>query len=116
MAVKGSGQFSFVDALMPAHRGQQRLEKLTDIVKWYRFEKLLGRLRDEGSVGRPAYPPLAMFKALLLQSLYGLSDAGLEEALADRLSFRRFVGDMSDREKILVGLDLRPKETWVKDE
>jgi IS5 family transposase len=33
-----------------------------------------------------------MFKALLLQSLYGLSDAGLEEALSDRLSFRRFVG------------------------
>ena len=92
MAVKGSGQFSFVDALMPAHRGQQRLEKLTDIVKWYRFAKLLERLRDEGSVGRPAYPPLVMFKALLLQSLYGLSDAELEEALFDRLSFRRFVG------------------------
>jgi IS5 family transposase len=33
-----------------------------------------------------------MFKALLLQSLYGLSDAELEEALGDRLSFRRFVG------------------------
>ena len=33
-----------------------------------------------------------MFKALLLQSLYGLSDSELEEALADRLSFRRFVG------------------------
>jgi IS5 family transposase len=33
-----------------------------------------------------------MFKALLLQSLYGLSDAELEEALNDRLSFRRFVG------------------------
>jgi IS5 family transposase len=33
-----------------------------------------------------------MFKALLLQSLYGLSDAELEEALFDRLSFRRFVG------------------------
>ncbi|TGQ76989.1 transposase, partial [Mesorhizobium sp. M2D.F.Ca.ET.185.01.1.1] len=30
--------------------------------------------------------------ALLLQSLYGLSDRELEEALGDRLSFRRFVG------------------------
>ena len=30
--------------------------------------------------------------ALLLQLLYGLSAAGLEEALGDRLSFRRFVG------------------------
>ncbi len=33
-----------------------------------------------------------LFKALLLQSLYGLSDRDLEEALGDRLSFRRFVG------------------------
>jgi len=92
MAMKKSGQISFVEALMPVGRGQQRLEKLSEVVKWYRFERLLGRLRDEGSVGRPAYPPLVMFKALLLQSLYGLSDAELEEALYDRLSFRRFVG------------------------
>jgi IS5 family transposase len=31
-----------------------------------------------------------MIKALYLQILYGLSDPGLEEALVDRLSFRRF--------------------------
>ena len=35
---------------------------------------------------------MVLFKALLLQSLYGLSDRELEEALGDRLSFRRFVG------------------------
>ena len=33
-----------------------------------------------------------MLKALLLQQLYGLSDPGLEEALLDRVSFRRFCG------------------------
>jgi IS5 family transposase len=33
-----------------------------------------------------------MFKALLLQTWYKLSDYGLEEALDDRISFRRFVG------------------------
>ena len=43
-------------------------------------------------MGAPAYPSLALFKALLLQQWYGLSDPGLEEALADRLSFRRFIG------------------------
>lgn len=35
---------------------------------------------------------MLMFKALLLQAWYGLSDVELEEALSDRLSFRRFVG------------------------
>ena len=93
MAVKRTGQLGFVDGwLTPGSGvGSDRLDRLTSLVKWYRFEKLLGRLRDAGR-GRAAYAPLLMFKALLLQSLYGLSDAQLEEALGDRLSFRRFVG------------------------
>lgn len=93
MAVKQSGQFSFVDALMPAGVGRNdRLDKLDGLIRWYRFEKVLARMREAGSAGRPAYGPLLMFKALLLQSLYGLSDSELEDALIDRLSFRRFVG------------------------
>jgi transposase, IS5 family len=92
MAVKQTGQFSFVDALMPSGWGHNdRLERLTQLVKWYRFEKLLSGLGHDGR-GRPSYPALLMFRALLLQSLYGLSDAELEAALLDRLSFRRFVG------------------------
>lgn len=93
MAVKQTGQFSFVDALAPQGLGRNaRLERLVELVKWYRFEKLLAELRDEAGPGRPAYPALVMFKGLLLQALYGLSDAELEDALVDRLSFRRFLG------------------------
>lgn len=92
MSVRDSRQFSFVEALMPQAKGAGRLERLSGVVKWYRFEKLLARLRDDRGAGRPAYKPLVMFKALLLQSLYGLSDMELEEALGDRLSFKRFVG------------------------
>ena len=93
MSVKPLGQFSFVDALMPQGVGRNaRLERLSELVKWYRFEKLLTGLRSEAGPGRPGYRPLVLFKALLLQALYGLSDVELEEALADRLSFRRFVG------------------------
>jgi len=68
------------------------LDRLAGLVKWYRLEKLLAHLRDEESPGRPGYPVLVLFRALLLQSLYGLSDRELEQALADRLSFRRFAG------------------------
>src|SRR5471030_2648880 len=93
MAVKQSGQFSFVEALMPSGIGRNaRLERLNELVKWYRFEKLLKGLRDASGPGRPGYGTLVLFKSLLLQSLYGLSDVELEEALADRLSFRKFVG------------------------
>ena len=93
MSVKRTGQPSFVDALMPPGVGvNEPLERLTGLVKWYRFEKVLGHLRDEESPGRPGYPVLLLFRALLLQSLYGLSERELEDALNDRLSFKRFVG------------------------
>ena len=92
MAEQRTGQFSFVEALAPHLTGVSgRLDRLHGLVKWYRFEQVLASLRD-GGAGRPAYPAVLMFKVLLLQSLYGLSDAETEEALADRLSFRRFVG------------------------
>lgn len=42
--------------------------------------------------GESAWPPLALFKALLLAAWYDLSDVKLAEALADRASFRRFCG------------------------
>jgi IS5 family transposase len=93
MAVKRTGQPSFVEALMPKGAGANAaLDRLAGLVKWYRFEKLIGHLRDEGGPGRPGYPVLVLFRAVLLQSLYGLSERELEEALGDRLSFKRFVG------------------------
>jgi transposase, IS5 family len=93
MAVKMTGQLGFVDALLPAKAiGDTPLDRLNGLVKWYRFEKLIAHLRDAGAAGRPGYPVLVLFKALLLQSLYGLSERELEEALNDRLSFRRFIG------------------------
>src|SRR5438477_4671436 len=93
MSVKRTGQPSFIEALLPKGLvGNGQLDKLSGLVKWYRFEKLLVRLRDGDGPGRPGYPVLVLFRALLLQSLYGLSDRELEEALNDRLSFKRFVG------------------------
>src|SRR6476661_11256163 len=41
---------------------------------------------------RKPYLPLPMLKALYLQAAYNLGDKEMEEALADRLSFRRFCG------------------------
>lgn len=93
MAVKRTGQASFVEALLPKGAGNNAvLERLNGLVKWYRFEKLLAHLRDEESPGRPGYPVLLLFRALVLQSLYGLSERELEDALNDRLSFKRFAG------------------------
>jgi IS5 family transposase len=93
MAVKGVGQFGFADGWLAGRvGGNGQLERLDELVKWYRFEKLVSHMRDAGSAGRPGYPALVLVKALLLQAMYGLSDRELEDALCDRLSFRRFAG------------------------
>jgi IS5 family transposase len=81
---------SFADALVVGG-GSGRLERISALLDWAPLE---GLLRDvyASERGRPAYPPLVHLRILLLQGWYGLSDPGMEEALGDRLSFRRFVG------------------------
>jgi IS5 family transposase len=85
-------QSSFVDAFLPAGFGRnERLERITALIDWERLRILVDPVRP-GETGRPPYEPLSMFKALLLAQWYGLSDPMLEEALLDRVSFRRFCG------------------------
>jgi IS5 family transposase len=93
-----SKQCGFVEAFASQRLGENKgLERIGAAVKWYRVEKLLAKLVPEGA-GRPPYEPLLMFKALLLAQLYSLSDAELEAALNDRMSFRRFLGLTLDKD------------------
>jgi transposase len=86
------GQLSLADGLVEGGAGRNRqLERIAALVDWGGFEKLLGEVYA-APVGRPSYGPLVLLRCLLLQQWYRLSDPGLEEALSDRLSFRRFVG------------------------
>lgn len=89
-----AGQLGFAEAFLSAKAGQNaRLEKIAAAIDWARFAAILSVLAaSAGGPGRPAYPALAMFKAMLLAQWYRLSDPALEEALADRISFRRFCG------------------------
>src|SRR3984957_10903791 len=89
---KEERQQSFAEQEVYAGMGSnRRLEKIAGLLDWSAIERELGEVYAAGE-GRPAYRPLLMFKALLLQQWYQLSDPGLEEALLDRFSFRIFVG------------------------
>ncbi|GAA3251574.1 hypothetical protein GCM10020258_07500 [Sphingomonas yabuuchiae] len=81
-----------MDGLVSPRLGRNvRLERLAREVDWADLGSLLSPLRAERG-GRPPFDALLMVKALVLQRIYALSDHGLEEALDDRMSFRRFVG------------------------
>lgn len=85
-----SKQLSMVETLVDPRLGSnEKLRMIAASIDWSRLEPIVRRVRP-GEAGRPPYSPLSMLKALYLQRLYDLSDAGLEEALLDRLSFRRF--------------------------
>ena len=90
MSERARGQLSLADGVLHRQAGRNdRLERIETLIDWTAVLGLLAPLRSE--LGAPGYPAISLLRALLLQQWYGLSDPGLEEALADRLSFRRFV-------------------------
>ena len=96
---------TFIEALLPQRMGRnEQLERIDALVDWAPLAEIVSVVYAAPR-GRPAYPPLLMVKALLLQQWYEASDEELEQALWDRLSFRRFVGlgldeDAPDRSTI----------------
>jgi len=73
------------------------LQKLSEFIDWDIFKTpLLKAFENAGSEpskgGRPPFDKLMMFKALIIQGLYNLSDDQLEYQIVDRASFKRFLG------------------------
>ena len=56
------------------------------------WAKALSKDEDESKGGRPGYDVVLMFKILILQRYYNVSDDAMEYAILDRLSFMRFLG------------------------
>ena len=91
MSWKDLKQNSFADILTHEHEAIKELDELAGLVNWNRIEAQLLGIHNKPR-GEQAWPPLMMFKALLLQSWYDLSDPGLEKQLARDLMFKRFIG------------------------
>ncbi len=92
------GQLSFWDE-------SRRLDKLSELgdclvrlqkaINWNIFVPTLKRVfhkSAKGPGGRPPYDYLMMFKILVLQRIYNLSDDQTEYQINDRMSFMRFLG------------------------
>lgn len=78
------------------------LVKLEQYIDWKIFAPILdivfSKPENHNNAGRPPFDRVMMFKVLILQSLYSLSDDAMEFQINDRLSFKRFLGlKTSDR-------------------
>jgi len=74
--------------------GGDPLVKLNEVVNWELFRNDLRQVRDKdrkSNAGRRPFDVILMFKVLILQSLYNLSDDAAEFQIRDRLSFMRFL-------------------------
>lgn len=70
------------------------LKKLFDLVDFELYREELVSMYKTGTEkgGRPPYDPVKMFKIILLQKLYNLSDEQTEFQINDRNSFQKFIG------------------------
>jgi IS5 family transposase len=74
---------------------QPPLAKLDKVIDWEIFRRPIEETLYEepkGAGGRPAYDKLMMFKILILQKYYNLSDEQTEFQINDRTSFKLFLG------------------------
>lgn len=93
---KARGLFDEQIRLEKLSKKQDPLERLQQHIDFEFFRKPLQQFFDKdidrSKGGRPAYDYVLMFKVLILQRYYNLSDDTIEYAILDRLSFMRFLG------------------------
>ena len=77
------------------NRSLKLMKKLNNAIEWPRIESILMSHYTVGTSGEgaDAYPPLLLFKCMLLQKWFSInSDPELENQINDRLSFKKFLG------------------------
>ncbi len=90
--------FSFADIAIQKNADKNRslifLRKVEKTIDWQTVQKLLPKYYQTGKAkeGERAYPPLLLFKCLLLQKWFQIkSDPELESQINDRISFKSFL-------------------------
>ena len=95
------GQLGFFDAdrrLSALSERGDPLEAIAALVPWESFRAdieaavLTPEDAKKSRAGRKPFDALVMFRMLVLQSLYNLSDEQIEYQVWDRATFTRFVG------------------------
>ena len=89
-----AGLFDWHERFEQLKDGGDPLVKINEVIDWTLFADNLRALRAKerkSTAGRKPFDATLMFKILVLQSLYNLSDDQTEFQIRDRLSFMRFL-------------------------
>jgi IS5 family transposase len=106
-----AGLFDYQFQLEKINKYQPPLQKLNKIIDWELFRKTIEEAlqKDDrkSNAGRKSYDRVLMFKILILQRYYNLSDEQTEFQIKDRLSFLDFLG-------LQIGDDIPDEKTiWL---
>jgi len=113
MKYKGKNEpslFDYQDRIEELKEYRAPLDKLNSVIDWEFFRKTLEihlDYADQSSGGRPPFDPVLMFKIIVLQKYYSLSEENTEFQIKDRFSFMRFLDlniadDVPDKNTIWV--------------
>ena len=86
--------YLFREAYKEIQKHGDKLAETEKLVDWNAFRPIIQPIYTNQTPrgGRPNIDPVVMMKLLVLQAWYGLSDPELERQVADRISFRHFLG------------------------
>lgn len=124
MAIRKNAPMGFADVVLEdlgSTRTSKLLARLDAATPWDQLAHPIKRLPEykPHGAGRPPWEPTMMLKAMMLAKWFNLSDPGLEEALLDRISFRKFVGlsfaDATPDETTFVKFRKRLREAGLED-
>lgn len=93
--MKQLGFFDFNIRLDRINKAGDPLLQLDKAIDWEVFRPTLEIARQKtrkSNAGAKGFDVIMLFKILVLQSLYNLSDDGMEYQILDRYSFSRFLG------------------------
>jgi IS5 family transposase len=92
---KSHGLFDEQFRLEKISKMKDPLEQLNMFIRWEDFRPVIDEafpVTDPSVGGRPPFDRVMMFKVLVIQRMYNLSDDNAELQILDRLSFCRFLG------------------------
>jgi len=92
--MKLGGFFALDDRKRKLEEFTTPTDKLKTAIPWEIFTPILENVvprKDRSKGGRPPYDLLLLFKILVLQTYYGLSDDKTEFEILDRMSFQKFL-------------------------